>query len=181
MSLEKYTQEELAEMSMINLAMEILLEEKKAMDFKEIFEKVAELKGLSEEEKAELIAQFYTDLNIDGRFMTVGSNLWGLKRWYPVDQIEEDLTPAVGKKKKKKKPKKKVEEDFDEIDEEDLLDDDIDEEDFADDEDFDDDYDEEDDVDDLDDDLEDQLDEDMDDDVVSDDEDIDFDDENEDI
>lgn len=176
MSLEKYTQEELAEMSMINLAMEILLEEKKAMDFKEIFEKIAELKGLSEEEKAELIAQFYTDLNIDGRFMTVGSNLWGLKRWYPVDQIEEDLTPAVGKKKKKK-PKKKVEEDFDEIDEEDLLDDDIDEEDFADDEDFDDDYDEEDDVDDL----EDQLDEDMDDDVVSDDEDIDFDDENEDI
>ncbi|MBO8156604.1 MAG: DNA-directed RNA polymerase subunit delta [Bacillaceae bacterium] len=178
MSLEKYTQEELAEMSMINIAMEILLEQKQAMDFKEIFDRVAELKGLTPEEKEELIAQFYTDLNIDGRFMTVGSNLWGLKRWYPVDQIEEDITPTV-RKKKKKKAKKKVEDEIDIMDDEDLLDDedDIDDDDFDDDEDYDID---DDDLDD--DDLDDEdLDDDLDDDVIGDDDDLDFDDEDDDI
>src|SRR5699024_1900670 len=35
------------------------------------------------------LAQFYTDLNIDGRFTALGSNNWGLKRWYPKSQTSE--------------------------------------------------------------------------------------------
>nr|WP_302328541.1 DNA-directed RNA polymerase subunit delta [Salirhabdus salicampi] len=107
--MEKYTQEDLAELSMVNIAIELLSEEKKAMDFNELFNTIAEAKGFTQVQKEEFIAQFYTDLNIDGRFMTVGSNLWGLKRWYPVEQIEEELTTTVRKKKKTKKTKKKKE------------------------------------------------------------------------
>src|SRR5699024_9460672 len=29
---------------------------------------------------------------MDGRFITNGSNTWGLKRWYKLDEISEELT-----------------------------------------------------------------------------------------
>src|SRR5699024_1961828 len=94
----------------------ILFDEKEAIHFKDVFEKVADIKGFSDERKAELIAQFYTDLNIDGRFITTGANLWGLKRWYPADQIDEQVSNPS-------KRKKKSEED----DDLDILDEDMDE------------------------------------------------------
>lgn len=103
MSLKKYSHEELARTSMIELADLMLVDKKKALDFRDAFEKIAEMKGFTEEQKHESIAQFYTDLNIDGRFMTTGSNMWGLKRWYPVEQIDEAITEEPKKKKKAKK------------------------------------------------------------------------------
>ncbi|MFD2655735.1 DNA-directed RNA polymerase subunit delta [Gracilibacillus thailandensis] len=151
MSLKDLTKERIDELAMIDIATLILEEENKAMDFREIFERVAKLKELSETEKDAWISQFYTDLNIDGRFMTKGSNLWGLKRWYPVEEIDEDITPVPKKKKKKKAKKKKAPvepleetEDLDEtvIGDEDLtgFDEDLDTDDIVDDDfDFDDD------------------------------------------
>lgn len=109
MSLKNYSHDELEKMSMIELANAVLLDEKKAMNFKDIFEQVAKVKELSKEEKQNGISQFYTDLNVDGRFLTIGSNMWGLKRWYPVDQIDENVSAAPKKKKKKKKARAKEE------------------------------------------------------------------------
>ncbi|QGH36377.1 DNA-directed RNA polymerase subunit delta [Gracilibacillus salitolerans] len=108
MSLKDLTKESIDEMAMIDIATIILEDENKAMDFRDLFERVAKLKKLSESEKDTGISQFYTDLNIDGRFMTKGSNMWGLKRWYPVEEIDEDITPVPKKKKKKKAKKKKA-------------------------------------------------------------------------
>src|SRR5690625_3688631 len=76
-------------MSMIELANIILAEEKEAMNFNDLYSKIAERKEFSDSEKEANIARFYTDLNVDGRFTTLGSNIWGLKRWYPVDQTSE--------------------------------------------------------------------------------------------
>lgn len=118
-------------MSMIEIANLILLDKKKAVDFRDIFKQIAELKGFTEEEKEKNITQFYTDLNIDGRFMTTGSNMWGLMRWYSVEQREEEVTPVPKKKKKKAAPKKKAKkkkDDFEEVEPElDIIEDDIDE------------------------------------------------------
>ncbi|MGP4038929.1 DNA-directed RNA polymerase subunit delta [Gracilibacillus sp. D59] len=108
MSLKDITKESIDEMAMIDIATLILEEENKAINFRDIYERVAKLKNLSEAEKDIWISQFYTDLNIDGRFMTKGSNMWGLKRWYPVEEIDEDITPVPKKKKKKKAKKKKA-------------------------------------------------------------------------
>ncbi|SET23388.1 DNA-directed RNA polymerase subunit delta [Salinibacillus kushneri] len=110
MGFEKYTQEELEELSMLDVAIEILAEEKKAMDFNELYNLVSEAKGFSTEQKEENISQFYAELNIDGRFLTVGSNMWGAKRWYPVDQIDDDVKTGSKKKKKKKAAKKEKKE-----------------------------------------------------------------------
>ncbi|MFD2044398.1 DNA-directed RNA polymerase subunit delta [Ornithinibacillus salinisoli] len=164
MSIKNFSREELKSMSMIELAQLILLEEKKAINFRDIFKKIADLKEFKEEQKENFISQFYTDLNIDGRFMTPGSNMWGLKRWYPVEQIDEEINLSPKKKKKKPKKKKKevleeenlaIEEDLDIVDGdvEELVDgftDDDDEEDFDDLEDDFDDFDEDEEDDDLD-------------------------------
>src|SRR5690625_5258253 len=77
---------------MVDLANLIFDEEQRPMSFKEAFDQIAALKNWDENEKQRKIAQFYTDLNIDGRFVTNGSNSWGLKRWYRTDQIKEDLS-----------------------------------------------------------------------------------------
>ncbi|WP_066188137.1 MULTISPECIES: DNA-directed RNA polymerase subunit delta [Gracilibacillus] len=110
MKLQDLSKEQIDEMAMIDIASMILESENKALDFRDIFDRVAELKGFSESEKDAWISQYYTDLNIDGRFLTKGSNLWGLKKWYPVEDIDEDITVAPKRKKKKAKKKKKQEE-----------------------------------------------------------------------
>ncbi len=169
LSLKQVTQEELQEMSLIEIAFELLKEKKQPVSFKELMDEITELRGLTEDEVRARIAQFYTDLNIDGRFMTIGENRWGLRVWYPVDQTEEEHVTAV--KPKKKKAKKVVDEDedldieeYDELEEEELDYDDVD-----------DDFDDEDDDDDL---LDDDIDEDVEDDdedLIEDDEEFDLD------
>jgi|SRR5699024_4932312 len=89
MALQKYTNEQITKMSMIELANIILAEQKKEMNFIDLFQKVAEAKDFTKKQKEDLLARFYTDLNVDGRFTTLGSNVWGLKRWYPADQTTE--------------------------------------------------------------------------------------------
>nr|WP_245251311.1 DNA-directed RNA polymerase subunit delta [Virgibacillus litoralis] len=95
---------------MIELAYLILTDKKKAQDFYGVYDKVAELKGFTEKQKSENIAQFHTNLTVDGRFMAVHTDNWGLKRWYLVEETDEEVAAAPKKKKKAKakpKPKKK--------------------------------------------------------------------------
>lgn len=89
MSLKKLSAEQIEKMPMIELASKVLADEKKELNFLELFNKVAEYKKFTQAQKEDLLARFYTDLNVDGRFTTLGSNLWALKRWYPVDQTSE--------------------------------------------------------------------------------------------
>ncbi|WP_342745590.1 DNA-directed RNA polymerase subunit delta [Virgibacillus proomii] len=143
-SLKKYSHEEIQKMSMIELATLLMLEEKKAIHFKDIFEQAADLKGFTKQQKRDLIAQFYTDLNVDGRFLTTGDNMWGLKRWYPVEQMDEvvHVTPKR-KKKVRQKSEEEIEEELDIVDDEiEIFDEDFVEEDFEEDEDYDEAFDE---------------------------------------
>lgn len=91
-SVMNLSQTEIEKMSMVDLANLIFAEEQRPMSFKEAYDKIATLKKWNQTEKDEKVAQFYTDLNIDGRFVTNGSNSWGLKRWYRSEQIREDLS-----------------------------------------------------------------------------------------
>lgn len=113
--LGKYSQKELKKKSMLELASIILKDAKKALNFNEIYDQIAEIKEYTQEEKDERVAQFYTELNVDGRFMTIGSNIWGLKEWYPVEQADEQVT-SVPKKRKKKKGDDDLDDDEDDLD-----------------------------------------------------------------
>jgi DNA-directed RNA polymerase subunit delta len=125
--LQQYSQEELQEMAFVELASLILLEKREALSFQQLVDEVAALVGLSEQEVKQRLAQYYTDLNIDGRFICVGENLWGLRAWYPFDQTEDE-TVMVSKPKKKKKALDDEYDDYDDLlDEEDIDYDDLDE------------------------------------------------------
>lgn len=113
MSLKDFSNEQLKNKSMLELARQILEDTNKAIPFQEVYDQVSKLKGFTKKEKDANIAQFFTELNVDGRFMTTGSNTWGLKRWYPVDQADEEVAPAP--KKKSKAAKKKADEEEDEL------------------------------------------------------------------
>ncbi|MCC9088221.1 DNA-directed RNA polymerase subunit delta [Bacillus pumilus] len=119
MSLKEYSQEQLKQMSLVELAYEIFRDSKTPITFSELIDEMIRLQGIQKSDLDDQLAQFYTDLNIDGRFISLGDQRWGLRSWYPVDQIEEEVQPAVKTKAKKKKTKAAVvEEDFDEIEEE---------------------------------------------------------------
>lgn len=98
MASEKNSDEQIKKMSMIEIAAFVLGNQKKEMNFPALFQQTAELKGYSESEKQEMLATFYTDLNVDGRFMALGSNVWGLRRWYPVKQTTEKSLAASRKR-----------------------------------------------------------------------------------
>jgi len=126
--LEQYSQEQLQEMSLVELAYLVLSTKREALSFQQLVNEVATLLNLSEEEIRGRIAQFYTDLNIDGRFVCIGENSWGLRAWYPYDQIEEEMAPVVRPKKKKKSIDDYDDfDDIDDLDEDDFDYDDLDE------------------------------------------------------
>lgn len=89
MGLKKHSTEQLLNMPMLEVAQIVLMEQKIELNFLELFNQVADFKGFSEAQKDDLLSRFYTDLNVDGRFSTIGENKWGLKRWYKLNQTSE--------------------------------------------------------------------------------------------
>lgn len=83
------SQDELQNMPLVELAYEILRSTKEPIYFRDLMKEIQEIRGMSEDEAMKVIARLYTELNIDGRFLCLGQNVWGLKRWYPVDKTQE--------------------------------------------------------------------------------------------
>ncbi len=131
MNIREMTKEQLLEESMINIAYAILTEKHEALTLQQLMDEIRKLTGISERKMKEKLQQFYTDMNIDGRFLAINDNRWGLREWYPVDQIEEETAPVVKVRKKKKKKAVLDEEDEDleeeDDDEDELFDEEFDE------------------------------------------------------
>ncbi|MBS4206817.1 DNA-directed RNA polymerase subunit delta [Bacillus sp. FJAT-50079] len=122
MSLLELSLEERREMSFIEIAEHIFYERREAIVFEDLVKEIASILELSKEELRPRMLQFYTDLNVEGRFITLGENRWGLREWYLFDQVDEEIITPV--KPKKKKKKKVVE--LDDVLEEELEDEDLD-------------------------------------------------------
>ena len=135
LNFREMTQEQLREESLIDLAYAILEDRKSAINFNDLLAEIKSYNGMTDAELKERLVQFYTDLNVEGRFLLNQENGWGLREWYKVETIEEETAPTVKTRKKKKAS------DEDE-DEDDILD--LDEEDVVFEEDFDEFVDEED-------------------------------------
>ncbi len=87
--LADHSAEQLREMPLIEIAYELLAERKEPVYYRDLMSKVAELIELTQAEINAVIAHLYTDINIDGRFLCIGENVWGLKKWYPVERSTE--------------------------------------------------------------------------------------------
>lgn len=92
MKLKQFDGERKNEISMIRVAKAVLEEKGEVLDFNDIILEVANFIEINENEMNRRMPQFYTDLNVDGEFISLGENKWGLRNWYPVDSINEVLT-----------------------------------------------------------------------------------------
>ena len=115
------TKEQLAEESLIDLAYAILEDKKSAVLFADLVKEIQTLNGMKDGEIKSRLLQFYTDLNVEGRFLLNHENGWGLREWYKVETIEEETAPTVKARKKKSKAVVDEDEEIIDLDEEDVV------------------------------------------------------------
>jgi DNA-directed RNA polymerase subunit delta len=81
---------DLKQLSFMEAAEVILRANKEPMSFYELFTKICELKGVFDDARAELIAQFYADFIISAKFVYMGDDLWDLKSRQSIDLWDKD-------------------------------------------------------------------------------------------
>ena len=77
--------------SMIDVAFSVLTQADKILKFNELYDLVCEKVELTEEEKLDRISEFYTNLSLDGRFVTLGDNEWDLRSHQTYDKVHIDM------------------------------------------------------------------------------------------
>ena len=87
---------------MIEVAHAILSQNVKPMGFNDLANQVQDYLEKTDDEMKQHLSQFYTDLNIDGSFISLGNNNWGLRTWYPFDSIDE---ATIGEEEEEERPK----------------------------------------------------------------------------
>lgn len=77
--------------SMVDVAFDILNETQRTMNFQELYHEITKKLELTDEESLAKIAQFYTNLSLDGRFVTLGNNEWDLRKNQTYDKVHIDM------------------------------------------------------------------------------------------
>ena len=65
--------------SMIEVAYQVLTNNNGAMPFVDLWKDVSQEMGFNQTQFEDNIAQFYTDLSLDGRFLNMSQNTWDLR------------------------------------------------------------------------------------------------------
>lgn len=93
MELEVFAGQEKSELSMIEVARAILELRGRdhEMHFSDLVNEIQNYLGTSNSDIREALPLFYTELNFDGSFISLGDNKWGLRSWYGVDEIDEEI------------------------------------------------------------------------------------------
>ncbi|MFC6206701.1 MULTISPECIES: DNA-directed RNA polymerase subunit delta [Levilactobacillus] len=107
MELKVFEGQNKKELSMIEVAHAILSQHGDVMGFADLANAVQSYLGDSDEEIRDRLSQFYTDLNVDGSFISLGDNLWGLRTWYPFESIDEATVHAEEDEDQPKRKKRK--------------------------------------------------------------------------
>lgn len=77
--------------SLIEIAYEFVSKSKTPVHFDDIWNHVKKEAGLSEEEAAKKAGQFFTNVMLDGRFVTLGENEWDLRERHTFDKVHIDM------------------------------------------------------------------------------------------
>ena len=76
---------------MTDTAYEVMSKKKRAIPFKKLWEEVIEKMGLDPEKATDRIAQFYTDMTLDGRFTSLKENKWDLKERHKYEEFHVEI------------------------------------------------------------------------------------------
>ena len=79
------------ERSLIEIAYDYVSSKKTSSSFKDIWVHVVKEAGLTAEEAAKKVSRFYTNLMLDGRFVTLGENEWDLRIRHTFDKVHIDM------------------------------------------------------------------------------------------
>lgn len=101
---------------MIEVAYAILKNNEQEMEFKNLYREVGKYLGKKKKELDNAIVDFYTDLNVDGSFISLGNDLWGLREWYPFESVDEETNHNEDLKEMSDKNLSNYDEDDDVID-----------------------------------------------------------------
>ena len=77
--------------SLIEHAYDFVSKHKDSVNFKDIWEYVVKEAGLSEEVANKKVGQFFTNMMLDGRFITLGENEWDLRERHVFDKVHIDM------------------------------------------------------------------------------------------
>ena len=71
--------------SLVSVAYELLEKNGEQIEFNNLYDQVCEILGI--EDKNEYISYFYTQITLDGRFVTLGGNVWDLRKRHKSDSL----------------------------------------------------------------------------------------------
>ena len=97
------TREQLAEESNIDIAYAVLAEKGEHLTLRQLMDEVRKLNGVTVRGMADNLHRVNTDINIDGRFLSIDDIRWGLREWFPVEQLEVETAPVVRARRKRRK------------------------------------------------------------------------------
>lgn len=109
MELAVFAGQEKSELSLIEVARAILESRgrDKEMYFSDLVNEVQVFLEKSDADIRAALPDFYTELNTDGSFIPLGENKWGLRSWYAIDEIDEEIITLEDEEEGTPKRKKK--------------------------------------------------------------------------
>lgn len=84
------------EKSLLDYGFDVLSASKEPVKFIDLFNKAVSLSGLelSEQDLKARMSKFYTQLSLDGRFITLTDNFWDLRSRHKFEQVHLDMIDA---------------------------------------------------------------------------------------
>ncbi|MDR1605920.1 MAG: DNA-directed RNA polymerase subunit delta [Streptococcaceae bacterium] len=107
MKIKAFKNQDLSELSMIEVAHAMLEEKGKEMPFNVLVNDIQDYLSKSDSEIRERLSRFYTELNTDGSFIPLGNNVWALRSWYAIDEIDEEVVALDELDEEGERPQKK--------------------------------------------------------------------------
>lgn len=77
--------------SFVDTAYEAIVRNGAELPFATLWNTVCEELGLTEEDRVNRVSYFYTQLTLDGRFVTLGENVWDLRIRHTFDKVHIDM------------------------------------------------------------------------------------------
>ena len=77
--------------SFVDTAYELVVKNGDSVPFATLWNGVCEELGLTEEDRVNRVSYFYTQLTLDGRFVTLGENVWDLRIRHTFDKVHIDM------------------------------------------------------------------------------------------
>lgn len=78
--------------SLLDYAYDYVSAQSQQSKFQDIWAYCVQEAGLSEEEAAAKVSRFYTNLMLDGRFVTLGENEWDLRIRHKFEKVHIDMS-----------------------------------------------------------------------------------------